>query len=128
MKTKWLPIAYFFLAPICAFAQDSARIVAPVPSFRVWSPNIEDHCVIQRVAEISIAPQFYTTKRERDSIRILDLRDLLAMDHVWVSRNVCRLDSSDGMSRQSRITLNTLALRSADSAFREQYPHQLTNR
>ena len=77
-------------------------------------------------------PVLYTTQREKDSIRILDFRDLLAMDHLWLSHNVWRNDSADGIAyaaytyRRNRIARNEVNLHQADSAFTVMYGNRYT--
>lgn len=77
---------------------------------------------------VSLERSFYFTTREQDSIRILDFRDLLAMDHTWLSHYVWRNDSSDGIYRRNRIARNEMNLHEADSAFTAQYGNRYTSR
>jgi hypothetical protein len=73
-------------------------------------------------------PVLYTTQREKDSIRILDFRDLLAMDHLWLGHNVWRNDSANGIYRRQRIARNEVNLHQADSAFTVMYGNRYTAR
>ena len=79
-------------------------------------------------------PVYSSTQREKDSIRILDFRDLLAMDHLWLSHNVWRNASANSIAydaciyRRNRIARNEVNLHQADSAFTVQYGNRYTTR
>src|SRR3981081_400087 len=74
----------------------------------------------------SLDPVMFTTQREKDSIRVLDFQDLLAMDHTWLARDVWRTGSTDGLYRRNRIARNEAKLHQADSAFTVRYGNRYT--
>ena len=121
MKTIILTI--ILLAPVGADAQ-TLHNVAP----RTQHVTIINGKLTYITDTISLERSFYFTKREQDSIRILDLRDILTMDHTWLSHCVWRNDSSDGIYRRNRIARNEVNLREADSAFTVQYVNRYTSR
>jgi len=121
MKTIILTI--ILIAPVGAHAQTLHR-VAP----RTQHAAIVNGKLRYIADTVSLEPAFYLTKREQDSIRILDFRNLLAMDHTWLSHYVWRNDSSDGIYRRNRIARNEVNLREADSAFTVQYGNRYTSK
>jgi hypothetical protein len=120
MKTIILTI--LLLTPIAAKAQEP--IISHV-SPRSYHLDLVNGQVIQ-VLDTFQYPVLYTTQREKDSIRILDFRDLLTMDHLWLSHNVWRNDSANGMYRRNRIARNEVNLHQADSVFTVQYGNRYT--
>jgi hypothetical protein len=121
MKTIILSI--ILLAPPGAHAQ-GPHTVAPRTQHVA---NIND--TLRYITDtVSLERSFYFTLREQDSICILDFRDLLAMDHTWLSHNVWRNDSADGIYRRNRIARNEINLQKADSAFTVQYGNRFTSK
>jgi len=123
MKTIILSI--ILATPVVTLAQE--QIIHKV------APRVERTAIINDTLRyitdtVSLERSFYFTKREQDSIRILDFRDLLAMDHTWLSHCVWRNDSSDGIYRRNRIARNEINLRKADSAFTALYGNRYTTR
>lgn len=121
MKTIILSI--ILLAPFGAHAQ-GPHTVAP----RTEHVAIIDGKLAYIIGTPSLERSYYFTLREQDSIRILDFRDLLAMDHTWLSHNVWRNDSADGVYRRNRIVRNEINLQKADSAFTVQYGNRFTSK
>jgi hypothetical protein len=122
MKTIILTI--LLLTPIAAKAQEP--IISQVSPLYYHLDLVNGQVV--HVLDTFHYPALYTTQREKDSIRILDFRDLLAMDHLWLSHNVGRNDSADGIYRRNRIARNEVNLHQADSAFTVQYGNRYTAR
>ena len=121
MKTIILTLT--LLAPLGASAQTLHR-VAP----RTQHAVIIDGKLTYITDTVSHERSYYFTQREQDSIRILDFRDLLTMDHIWLSHYVWRNDSADGVYRRNRIARNEMNLHEADSAFTVQYGNRYTAR
>jgi hypothetical protein len=120
MKTILLTI--LLGTPIVTYAQEPT-----IP--HVWATAYHLDLVNGQVVYILDTfhyPALYTTQREKDSIRILDFRDLLTMDHLWLSHNVWRNDSDNGIYRRVRIARNEVNLHQADSAFTVQYGYRYT--
>jgi hypothetical protein len=120
MKTIILTI--LILTPIVASAQEPT-----IP--HVWAKAYHLDLINGQVVHVLDTfhyPVYSSTQREKDSIRILDFRDLLAMDHLWLGHNVWRNDSANGIYRRQRIARNEVNLHQADSAFTAQYGNRYT--
>ena len=123
MKTTIL--ALILLTPLAAQAQE--------PIIHAVAPRVEHLAIVDGhfayiTDTISLEPVYFVTKREQDSVRIICFRELLAEDHVWLSRHLWRNDSTDGIYRRTRIVRNEGNLHSADSAFTTQYGSQYTSK
>ena len=122
---KTIILTFLLFTPITAIAQElTIHRVAP----REYIPKMVNGQLTWVVDTVSLDHVYFTTQRERDSIRILDFRDLLAMDHVWLSHNIWRDDSADGIYRRNRIARNEVNLREADSTFTARYGNRYTSR
>ncbi|HEY3875877.1 MAG TPA: hypothetical protein VGM92_10395 [Candidatus Kapabacteria bacterium] len=73
-------------------------------------------------------PPFFTTQREKDSIRVLDFTELLQEDHLWLAHHTWRTDSADGIYFRDRIKRNEVNLHQADSIFTAGYGNRYTSR
>ncbi len=120
MKTILLTI--LILTPIVASAQEPTVSRTQPIAYHLDLVNGQ----VVHVLDTFHYPVYSSTQREKDSIRILDFRDLLAMDHLWLSHNVWRNDSANGIYRRQRIARNEVNLHQADSAFTAQYGNRYT--
>jgi|SRR5665213_1716400 len=123
MKTIILSIILFM--PLAAFAQEvTLHRVAP----REYVPKLVNGQLTWIVDTVSLDPVYFTTQRERDSIRIIEFTGLLREDHLWLAHNVWRTDSADGLYRRNRIARNEVNLREADSTFTVRYGNRYSSR
>jgi hypothetical protein len=123
MKTIILTI--LLLAPLSALAQEmTIHRVAP----REYVPKMVNGALTWVVDTVSLDPVYFTTQRERDSIRIPEFTDLLREDHLSLAHNVWRTDSADGLYRRNRIARNEVNLHEADSTFTARYGNRYTAR
>ncbi|MFI5202316.1 MAG: hypothetical protein ACHQNE_08005 [Candidatus Kapaibacterium sp.] len=119
-----LVIAFLIIAPLATKAQE---LIIHRVTPREYVPKMVNGKLTWVVDTVSLDPVYFTTQRERDSIRILDFTELLREDHQWLSWHVWRTDSADGLYRMNRIARNEVNLREADSTFTARYGNRYTS-
>lgn len=118
MKRLIIPVLIAFAG--VAHAQDEDTTLPPIPALRFLVPCprlvwVNGQATIQYVLEweepAHIDPRF------ADSMKVIDLRELLTEDHIYLSRHTGFLDSFESKYRRERVSRNEPALRIADSVW-----------